>query len=355
MQYQDHISPETKFQQLPGAIVLESGAILPQVQVAYRTWGKLNPQGTNAVVICHALTGSADADDWWADLFGIGKTFDLSRDFVICSNVLGSCYGTTGATSIDPHTGQPYGATFPEITIRDMVQVQAKLLQLLGVNKIKLVIGGSLGGMQVLEWAVMYPHLVEAIAPMAVSGRHSPWCIGLSEAQRQAIYTDPLWQDGNYDPQNPPNTGLATARAIAMNTYRSWQSFHHKFGREQEPNGKFAMVNYLAHQGEKFVQRFDANTYVTLTKAMDHHDLATHRGEYSEVLSKIQQPTLIVAINTDILYPPAEQEELAKFIPNSSLEWLISDHGHDAFLIDIEALNEMVVRFCTGLIFVEQS
>jgi homoserine O-acetyltransferase len=355
MQYQDHISPETKFQQLPGAIVLESGAILPQVQVAYRTWGKLNPQGTNAVVICHALTGSADADDWWADLFGIGKTFDLSRDFVICSNVLGSCYGTTGATSIDPHTGQPYGANFPEITIRDMVQVQAELLQLLGVNKIKLVIGGSLGGMQVLEWAVMYPHLVEAIAPMAVSGRHSPWCIGLSEAQRQAIYTDPLWQDGNYDPQNPPKAGLATARAIAMNTYRSWQSFHHKFGREQEPNGKFAMVNYLAHQGEKFVQRFDANTYVTLTKAMDHHDLAAHRGEYSEVLSKIQQPTLIVAINTDILYPPAEQEELAKFIPNSSLEWLISDHGHDAFLIDIEALNEMVVRFCTGLIFVEQS
>ncbi len=345
MQYQDHISPETKFQQLPGAIDLESGAILPQVQVAYRTWGKLNPQGTNAIVICHALTGSADADDWWADLFGAGKTFDGSRDFIICSNVLGSCYGTTGATSIDPQTGQPYGANFPEITIRDMVQVQAKLLQVLGVNKIKLAIGGSLGGMQVLEWAVMYPYLVEAIAAMAVSGRHSPWCIGLSEAQRQAIYTDPLWQDGNYNPQNPPNTGLATARAIAMNTYRSWQSFHSKFGREQESNGKFAMVNYLAHHGEKFVQRFDANTYVTLTKAMDHHDLAAHRGEYAEILSKIQQPTLIVGINTDILYPPAEQEELAKFIPNSSLEWLISDHGHDAFLIDIEVLNQMIMRF----------
>ena len=345
MQYQEYISPKTKFQQISGAIVLDSGAILPQVQVAYRTWGSLNSQGNNAVVICHALTGSADADDWWADLFGVGKTLDPSRDFIICSNVLGSCYGTTGATSINPQTGQPYAATFPEITIRDMVQVQAKLLQALGVNKIKLVIGGSLGGMQVLEWAVMYPELVEAIAPMAVSGRHSPRCIGLSEAQRQAIYTDPLWQGGNYDPHHPPRSGLATARAIAMSTYRSWQSFDRKFGRQREANGKFAMVNYLDHQGEKFVQRFDANTYVTLTKAMDHHDLAAHRGEYPEVLSKIQQPTLVVAINTDILYPPVEQEELAKFIPNSSLEWLISDDGHDAFLIDVAVLDEMVVRF----------
>lgn len=315
------------------------------VQVAYRSWGRLNPTGDNAVLICHAFTGWADADTWWEPLFGKGKTFDPETDFILCSNVLGSCYGTTGPMSVNPATGCPYGPDFPAITIRDMVRVQGALVEALGIKRLKMVVGGSLGGLQVLEWAMMYPEWVEAIAVIAASGRHSAWCIALSEAQRQAIYADPNWCSGYYTIEKAPTAGLAAARMMAMSTYRSRASFEDKFGREKQADGRWAIASYLHHQGDKLVNRFDANTYITLTKTMDSHDLGRGRGDYESALRSISQPTLVVSIDSDVLYPPEEQQELAAFIPNARLLTLHSRDGHDAFLIDMETLNEMIVNF----------
>jgi homoserine O-acetyltransferase len=345
MKYSDFISPQTQFYQLSEPFQLESGEVLINVQVAYRTWGKLNANRDNGVLICHALTGSSDADDWWEPLFGAGKAFDPDQDFIVCSNILGSCYGTTGPTSINPKTGKAYAVAFPRITIRDMVHLQAALLEYLEVKSLQLVIGGSLGGMQVLEWALLYPEKVRAIAPMAASGRHSAWCIGLSEAQRQAIYTDPNWQGGNYTLEAPPNQGLAVARMMAMITYRYWESFTNRFGRQQDESNQFAISNYLQYQGQKLIERFDANTYITLTHAMDSHDVGWNRKDYQSALQSIKQSTLVVSIDSDVLYPPVEQQELADLIPHAQLGLLKSSHGHDAFLIDMEELNHMIVSF----------
>ncbi|AFY61302.1 homoserine O-acetyltransferase [Synechococcus sp. PCC 6312] len=342
MRYQAIISPETQFYQHPQPLTLELGGTLTGVQVAYRTWGQLNPSGDNGVLVCHAFTGSADVEQWWEPLLGPGRCLDPTQDFIICSNILGSCYGTTGPTSINPLTQTPYGPEFPAITIRDMVHLQAELLKALGVKQLRLAIGGSLGGMQVLEWAVLYPEMVRAIVPIAVSGQHSAWCIGLHEAQRQAIYADPHWQNGYYT--QTPARGLAVARMIAMNTYRSWDSFQMRYGRTFQAND-FRIANYLNYQGEKFVERFDANCYVTLTQAMDRHDLTRADKSYPQVLQSISQPTLVIGIDTDILYPPSEQEELAELIPNAQLTWLNSPHGHDAFLINMTELNQSVLEF----------
>ncbi|PNK04985.1 homoserine O-acetyltransferase [Cylindrospermopsis raciborskii S07] len=345
MNYHHLISPQTQYYHLHKPYALEKGEVLQKVQLAYRTWGKLNSEGDNGILICHALTGSADADTWWKDLLGANKALDTNKYFIVCSNVLGSCYGTTGSMSINPHTGFAYGATFPEITIRDMVHLQAHLVAYLGIKSLALVIGGSLGGMQVLEWALQYPHIVRAIAPMATSGRHSAWCIGLSEAQRQAIYADPNWQGGNYTLEKAPKQGLAIARMIAMSSYRSWQSFSERFARNwDEETGQFVIAKYLKYHGQRLIERFDANTYITLTKAMDNHDI-TQGGNYELTLQSIKQPTMIIAISSDILYPPREQEEIANLIPNSQLVYLKSIYGHDAFLTDSIEVNKLVINF----------
>lgn len=351
MSYKDYPSPQTKYYHHASPFVLESGESLPSLTIAYRTWGMLNAAADNAILICHGLTGSADADEWWAPLFGENRAFDATKDFIVASNVLGGCYGTTGATSLNPQTGTWYGAHFPRITIRDMVSAQALLVSALGIKKLKLVIGGSMGGMQVLEWAVMFPEKVSAICPIAVSGRHSAWCIAISEAERHAIYSDANWNNGNYSPDAPPTAGLATARMMAMISYRSKASFDIKFSRAlQSPDAElFAVESYLRYQGKKFIDRFDANTYITLTKAMDTHDLARGRNDYEHVLRSIQQPALVVSIPSDILYLPEEQMELAHYMPCAELATLHSPHGHDAFLIDMEQLNDLVVAFLKKL------
>ena len=363
MSYLHLVSPLTRVYTLPAPLNLELGGTLPQAQVAYRTWGQLNPRGNNAVLVCHALTGTADLDDWWQPLLGVGRSLDPSRDFIICSNILGSCYGTTGPTSPNPATGQPYGPEFPPITVRDMVRAQAKLLTGLGVGSLRLVIGGSLGGMQALEWGCQYSDWVESLVVIAAPGRHSAWCIGLSEAQRQAIYTDPQWQGGYYSADAPPVQGLAVARMVAMSTYRSWTSFQQRFARASVDRGldgqddrtpsPYAITDYLQYQGAKLVSRFDANSYIILTQAMDCHDVgggqpnlgSTPDQRYRRALGQMTQPTLVVAIATDILYPPVEQKELVSLIPRAELSWLQSAHGHDGFLIDMEALNQQVLDF----------
>ncbi len=319
---------------------LESGVWLREVPVAYKTFGRLNRRRDNVIVVCHALTGNAAVDAWWSGLLGPGRALDTRRYFIVCANVPGSCYGTVGPTTIHPETGRPYGPAFPRVTIRDMVRLHRKLLDSLGVEQVYAAIGGSMGGMQVLEWAFEGSY-VQRIIPIAVGGRHSAWCIGWSEAQRQAIYADPEWKGGYYDRQ--PEAGLAAARMMAMISYRSRSSFEARFGRERMPErGCFAVESYLRYQGKKLVERFDANAYVRLTEAMDAHDVSRGRGVYEEVLASIQQPTLVIGVDSDVLYPLEEQEELVRYIPRAELAVLHSPHGHDAFLIEQETLNTWI-------------
>jgi len=339
------VSQETRRLAMPGPFPLELGGVLPGLEVAYRTWGALDASGSNAVVVCHALTGSADADRWWTRMFGPGRALDPDHDFVVCANILGSCYGTTGPTSVDPATGEPWRGTFPKITVRDMVRVQHALVTALGVKRIRLVIGGSLGAMQVLEWALIHPGMVDTIAFIAASARHSAWCIGQSEAQRQAILADPRWRGGRYDPSDPPSAGLAAARMAAMLTYRSPVSLEQRFSRRPEADDLFAVQSYLRYQGDQLVERFDPATYVTLLDAMDTHDVARGRGDLDDVLHGVSQPALVVSIDSDVLYWPSEQREVARLLPHARLAVLDSPHGHDAFLIDVDRLSEIVADF----------
>jgi homoserine O-acetyltransferase len=339
------IAPETRWFVPPGPFELESGTRLPRIQTAFRTWGSLSPEGDNAVVVCHAFTGSADVDRWWTGMLGPGRALDPDRDFVVCANILGSCYGTTGPASIDPSTGRPYLGSFPAITLRDMVRAQGELVRALGIRSIRSVMGGSLGGMQVLEWALLYPDLVRSIVPIANSARHSAWAIGLSEAQRQAITADPRWAGGRYDPGDPPQAGLAAARMMAMCTYRGWESFEERYSRRPQAVDLFAIESYLRYQGQQLVDRFDAATYHALTRAMDTHDVARGRGDFEEVLRSIKQPALVVTIDTDVLYPPEEQRVMARHLPAARLARLDSPHGHDGFLIHVDELSAMVAEF----------
>ena len=329
---------------------LESGETLHNVPVAYRSWGQLNNRGDNALVVCHALTGSADAADWWGDLVGPGRALDTDRFFVICVNALGSPYGTASPVTINPATEMPYGPDFPQTTPRDTVRLHRQLLDRLGVQQVAAAIGGSMGGMHVLEWAFERTDdgapFVRSLVPVAVGGRHSAWCIGWSEAQRQAIYADPNWNDGHYDAERPPTGGLAAARAMAMISYRSRPSFEERFSRDRmtngSPDGPFSVESYLRYQGEKLANRFDANCYVRLTQQMDAHDIARGRGDYDEILAAITQPAIIIGIDSDVLYPLEEQRELANALPNGRLSVLSAPHGHDAFLIEQDALNNLL-------------
>ncbi|MGI9249157.1 MAG: homoserine O-acetyltransferase MetX [Woeseiaceae bacterium] len=342
---QARIAVETEFLTVPGGLVLENGELLQDVEIAYRTWGDPANGAENAILICHALTGSADVEAWWPNIIGEGKAFDPAHDYVICANILGSCYGTTGPVSLKPGTSERYRADFPAISVRDMVELQRRLLDELGVEQLELVTGPSLGGMQALEWAISYPDRVRSVVPIGVGGRHSAWCIGVSEAQRAAIAADPNWNGGYYSDDSPPTNGLAAARMMAVCTYRSWQSFDDRFGRDRRTEDQYQVQSYLRHQGEKINDRFDANTYVTLTHAMHTHDLSRGRGDYPEVLRTVAQPALVVSVSTDTLYPPEEQQVLAEHLPAARYEILESVHGHDGFLIETESLGNKIARF----------
>jgi homoserine O-acetyltransferase len=339
------ISDDTRYVELAEPVRLESGEQLENVVVAYRTWGDIANASEHAVLICHALTGSADVDAWWPNIIGPGRAFDPAQDYIVCANILGSCYGTTGPVSPKPGGEGRYRAAFPAISVRDMVEVERALLDVLGIERLELVTGPSLGGMQALEWAATYPERVASIVPIGVGGRHSAWCIGISEAQRAAIEADPNWNGGDYSDDNPPHRGLAAARMMAVCTYRSWQSFDERFGRQKRDETLYEVQSYLRHQGEKINGRFDANSYVTLTRAMHTHDLGRGRGDYDAVLSGIRQPALVVSVSTDTLYPPNEQRALAEGLPNASHVLLECAHGHDGFLIETGKLGELIARF----------
>ena len=342
------ISPDTRYHRVPGGFRLENGAVLDEVDIAYRTWGDIENAADRAILICHALTGSADVDAWWPGIIGAGRAFDPEHDFIVCANILGSCYGTTGPANLKPCGKERYRADFPRVSVRDMVELQRVLLDALGIGRVELVTGPSLGGMQALEWAASYPERVGSVVPIGVGGRHSAWCIGVSEAQRAAIKADPKFKDGYYTLDEPPEDGLAAARMMAVCTYRSWDSFDQRFGRETREEGRYQVQSYLRHQGRKINDRFDANTYITLTHAMHTHDLARGRGSYEQVLASIEQPALVVSVSSDTLYPPQEQELLANRLPNARYEILTSEHGHDGFLIETERLGALIAAFRLG-------
>jgi len=325
--------------------ITESGHRFTDAPVAYKSWGRMNDSGDNVILICHALTGHAAADEWFPGLIGEGNICDPAKNFILCINVPGSCYGSLGPWTINPDTGKPYRSGFPQVTIRDMVRFQQLFLDQLGILGVELVLGGSMGGMQALEFAIM-DNRIRSACVIAMGLAHHPWAIGISEAQRAAIYADPKWQDGNYGRDDGPDKGIAAARMMAMITYRTPQNYDQKFGRrKQGESNQFQVESYLQYQGEKLARRFDANAYVILSKAMDTHDISRCRPSTEQVLNQLEIPIQVIGVNSDHLYPVAEQKDLVNFLPNGRLHVIDSPYGHDAFLIEFEQLQDTIKPF----------
>jgi homoserine O-acetyltransferase/O-succinyltransferase len=348
------------------AFALEGGGTLCDVTLAYEAWGTLNDTGSNALLINHAWTGDSHAigpsgnghatPGWWEGVIGPGCTIDTDQFFVVCVNVLGGCQGSTGPASLHPDDAKPYGSRFPVVTVRDMVRAQAKLADHLGVERWASVIGGSMGGMQSLEWAVTFPERVGSLISIASCMASSPQQIAWGAVGRQAIRLDPNWRGGNYydaEPGDGPHEGLMVARQVAQITFRTDGVFSDKFGRDLVDKSpgfhlwqKFEVERYLDHHGEKLVRRFDANSYLWLTKAMDLHDISRGRGGMKAALARIKCDVLSIGVDTDILYPAYQSRELVDLLTSldrsASYCEIASPHGHDAFLIDIDQLDGFV-------------
>lgn len=349
----------------PEELILESGEKLGPVTVAYETYGTLNAEKSNAILVCHAFSGDAHAagyhegdekPGWWDDMIGPDKAFDTNKYFVICSNVIGGCKGSTGPLSINPGTNLPYALDFPFITIKDMVAVQKKLIEYLGIKKLLSVTGGSMGGMQALQWLVSYPENIESIIPIATTIKHSPQQIAFDEVGRQAIMADPDWNDGNYyNTGTVPAKGLAVARMIGHITYMSDKSMEEKFGRQLKSekhsfkfNVDFEVEGYLRYRGDSFVKRFDANSYLYITKAMDYFD-ASNGKPFHEIIKGIEAKILVIAFKSDWLYPAYQSQEIVKACKLAGLDAtyceIFSTYGHDAFLIEVEEQTHLIKHF----------
>jgi homoserine O-acetyltransferase/O-succinyltransferase len=351
---------------------LDCGVTLSDVVVAYETWGSLDADGANAVLLCHAWTGDSHAagsagrghseDGWWSAMVGPGLPIDTNRYFVVCANVLGGCQGSTGPSSAHPVDGRAYGSRFPVVTIRDMVRAQARLAEHLGVASWMSVIGGSMGGMQALEWAVMFPRRLRSLVAIATCMQSTAQQIAWGGIGRQAIRLDSKWRDGDYydaDPGDGPTSGLAIARQIAQVTFRSDNVFTDRFGRDYAGRSaagdvlgmwqQFEVERYLEHHGTKIVQRFDANSYLSISKAMDLHDVARGRGTLQRAIARVQVPTIAVGIWSDMLYPAYQPRQIHEAVsmngvPSQYLE-IDSPHGHDAFLINGDQIAAPLDRF----------
>lgn len=333
---------------------LASGEQLQAVTLRYALYGRLNRERNNAILVCHALSGSVRTADWWPKMFGRRGIFDLERDCVIGINVIGSCYGSTGPCSTNPRTGKPYGRSFPLINVADMVRAQVEVLNLLGVERLHTVIGGSIGGMQALQWAIDFPHRVErciaiGAAPLSAMG------LALNHLQRQAIQNDPAWHNGDYEVNNQPVAGLALARAIAVCSYKSAELFTERFARSPNRNGedpcrslkeRYDVAGYLDYQGASFTRRFDANSYLVLSKAMDIFDLARGYQSEHDALRRIQARVLLVGISSDWLFPATDILALTQRMQSAgvdaSYQELGSSHGHDGFLAEADLLASLL-------------
>ena len=357
---------ETKYFTIDEDLKLTSGKTLSNVELAYETYGELNSAKTNAILVCHALTGDAHAagwhsgdakPGWWEIVIGPGKALDTDKYFVICSNVLGGCKGSTGPASINPETGKEYALDFPIITIEDMVHAQKKLIDYLGIEKLHAVIGGSMGGMQALQWTVSYQKKKKKASIIATTPRSSPQQIAFNEVGRQSIISDPYWNNGEYyDKDKRPQSGLAVARMIGHITYLSDESMYLKFGRDLQDKDElsydftldFQVESYLHHQGATFVKRFDANSYLYITKAVDYFDLSVD-GSLPDGLKKIKSKIQIIAVDSDWLYPVDQSKDLLTALQTLGAEVsyneVKSNYGHDAFLLENGQMNFLLNNF----------
>jgi homoserine O-acetyltransferase len=328
-----------KFFHYDKSFQLESGITLPGLVLAYHTFGKLNEEKSNVVWVCHALTANSNAEDWWKGVIGPNGFIDPEKYFIVCANILGSCYGTTGPLTLDSSTGRPYFSKFPLVTIRDMVHANMLLREYLDIHKIHLLMGGSMGGYQVLEWCVMEPGVVENSFLIGTSATESAWGIAVHTTQRLAIEADPTWKEDN---ANAGQKGLKAARAIGMLTYRNYGILVDKqTDPDTEKIDNFKASSYINYQGDKLVNRFNAYSYWLLTKSMDSHNISRGRGGKPEnVLKEIKQNTLIIGISSDILCPLHEQELLTQHIPNSTLVEIDSPYGHDGFITEAGKITE---------------
>ncbi|KAF7342260.1 Homoserine O-acetyltransferase [Mycena venus] len=359
---------------------LECGITLPSVNVSYKTWGTLNAERNNVMVICHPFTGCADVGKWWSSLMGCGKAFDPRRMFIFCANALGSPFGTTSPLSINPSTGRPYGPDFPPTTIRDDVRLHKLVLDHIGITSIAVLIGGSMGGMAVLEWQLCFPGFIRRAIAMATCAKQSAWCIAWGEVKRQIIFTDAAFKGGYYSPDCPPTQGLATARMAGLLTYRSSESYEERFGRRtqeicrsisyQDENDAcpkagravdsqaveyplYAAQSYLRYKGSTFAANFDTNCYLHIMRKMDTHDITRGRvvdfldedTALAAVLGSMPARPLIISINSDVLCPPKEQKQLADGIPEAELVTISSVAGHDGFLVESERINTAVLKY----------
>ncbi|GAB5559726.1 MAG: homoserine O-acetyltransferase [Synoicihabitans sp.] len=357
---QDYVSDEP--------FTFDSGRTIPGYTLRYETYGRLNEAGDNAILVCHALSGdhhcagfhrlSDRKVGWWNNIIGPGKALDTNRYFVLCSNVIGGCQGSTGPLSTDPETGQPYGIDFPIVSIRDMVRAQERWLRAIGVTQLQGVIGGSMGGMQVLEWGITYPGFVRKLLAMATTAREGAQAIAFNEVGRQAILQDPDWNEGNYAPGEGPRVGLAIARMMAHITYLSDASMTRKFGRRTvRDNGettnafdvKFEVESYLRYQGKSFINRFDANSYLYITRALDQFDLAEGPGSLEAAFAPVEAESLVIGFTSDWLFPPSQNRAIVTALlragkPASYAE-LTTDLGHDSFLLESPQLYDLVRNF----------
>jgi homoserine O-acetyltransferase len=348
----------------PDELILENGEKLGPITLAYETYGELNEDKSNAILIVHALSGDAhvagyhEGDDkpgWWDESVGPGKAIDINKYFVICSNVIGGCKGSTGPSSINPKTGKPYALDFPLITIKDMVKAQRHLIDYLGIETLLCVIGGSMGGMQVLEWMATYPERIKSAIPIATSAKHSPQQIALSEVGRQAIMADPNWNNGNYYVSELPAKGLAVARMVGHITYMSDKSMEEKFSRQRKgEKGKdkftadFEVEGYLHYRGNNFVKRFDANSYLYITKAMDYLDIS-HGKPLHEAFRNLKAKVMVIAFKSDWLYPIYQSLDIVKACKKAGVDVtyceIESTYGHDAFLLEVENETHLIKHF----------
>jgi len=352
----------------PNELRLRSNEKLGPITLAYETYGTLNADKSNAILICHALTGDAHAaglhagekkPGWWDMMIGPGKAFDTTKYFMICVNVLGGCKGSTGPSSINPKTGKPYGLSFPVITVSDMVQTQKLLLDHFGIKKLLSAAGGSMGGVQVLEWVVRFPEMIRSAIPIATNYRHSAQQIALHEVGRQAVMADPNWQGGDYYGKSIPAKGLAVARMLGHITYMSEKSMDEKFGRKLFDKNElgydfesldFEVENYLRYRGDTFVQRFDANSYLYLTKAIDYFDLTQDSGgDLNKTFAKVKAKFLVIAFASDWLYPSYQMKDIVRALKSNDIDVsdmiINSDYGHDAFLIEDKGQTHLIRNF----------
>ncbi len=346
----------------PDDLTLASGRRLGPLTLAYETYGRLNQAGDNAVLICHALSGDAHAagrhkgarkPGWWDAMIGPGRAFDTDRHFVVCSNVIGGCMGSTGPSSANPATGRPWGTTFPLITVADMVEAQARLIDSLGIGRLRCVAGGSMGGMQALQWVAAHPERVASAIPIATALKHTAQQIAFGEVGRQAVMADPAWRDGDYYGHGQPERGLAVARMIGHISYMSEQSMEEKFARRTKGDAlrftfaeEFQVEGYLRYQGDAFVKRFDANSYLYISRAMDYFDLSTSLAPAG---TRLATRFLVMAFSSDWLYPPAMSREIVKQLKMRRADVtyveIDSSFGHDAFLVEFAEQTHLIRHF----------